>query len=108
MEENTLRELRLFLRQIVWKLMADRKFKEFLKPVDLEEVFIVLDKTGAFCFRFFSILIYNSIIFNGYISLIKVYNVLFCKYHSNLLCFHCTILFNGTILRQHKTRQCKG
>jgi len=38
MEENILRELRLFLRQIVWKLMADRKFKEFLKPVDLEEV----------------------------------------------------------------------
>ena len=39
MEENILRELRLFLREIVWKLMADRKFKEFLKPVDLEEVF---------------------------------------------------------------------
>ena len=38
MEENTLRELRLFLRQIAWKLMADRKFKEFMKPVDLEEV----------------------------------------------------------------------
>ena len=38
MEENILRELRLFLRQIVWKLMADRKFKEFMKPVDLEEV----------------------------------------------------------------------
>ena len=49
MEENILRELRLFLREIVWKLMADRKFKEFLKPVDLEEVvqqlcFIVLIK----------------------------------------------------------------
>ena len=37
-EETILRELRLFLRQVVWKLMADRKFKEFVKPVDLEEV----------------------------------------------------------------------
>ena len=37
-EENTLRELRLFLRQITWKLLADRKFKEFSKPVDPEEV----------------------------------------------------------------------
>ena len=37
-EESTLRELRLFLRNITWKLLADRKFKEFSKPVDLEEV----------------------------------------------------------------------
>lgn len=37
-EETTLRELRLFLRNITWKLLADRKFKEFSKPVDLEEV----------------------------------------------------------------------
>lgn len=37
-EEATLRELRLFLRQVVWKLLADRKFKEFSKPVDLGEV----------------------------------------------------------------------
>ena len=37
-EESTLRELRLFLRQITWKLLADRKFKEFSRPVNLEEV----------------------------------------------------------------------
>ena len=37
-EEATFRELRLFLRQVTWKLLADRKFKEFSKPVDLEEV----------------------------------------------------------------------
>lgn len=37
-EETTLRELRLFLRSVTWKLLADRKFKEFTKPVDLDEV----------------------------------------------------------------------
>ena len=37
-EESVLRELRLFLREITWKLLADRKYKEFSKPVDLEEV----------------------------------------------------------------------
>ncbi|XP_065670723.1 ATPase family AAA domain-containing protein 2 isoform X3 [Hydra vulgaris] len=37
-EEATLRKLRIFLRQVTWKLLADRKFKEFSKPVDLEEV----------------------------------------------------------------------
>jgi len=37
-EETTLRELRLFLRSITWKLLHERKFKEFSKPVDLEEV----------------------------------------------------------------------
>lgn len=40
-EENTLRELRIFLREITVKLMSDRKFKEFYKPVDLEEVRIL-------------------------------------------------------------------
>lgn len=38
MEEVTLRELRLYLRGVTWKLLADRKFKEFSKPVDPEEV----------------------------------------------------------------------
>ena len=38
MEEITLRELRLYLRGVTWKLLADRKFKEFSKPVDPEEV----------------------------------------------------------------------
>jgi len=37
-EEHTLRELRQFLRQCTWKLIADRKYKEFSRPVDLEEV----------------------------------------------------------------------
>ena len=37
-EENTLRELRIFLREITVKLLSFRKFKEFEKPVDLEEV----------------------------------------------------------------------
>ena len=43
-EENTLRELRIFLREITVKLMSDRKFKEFHKPVDLEEVNMMIKK----------------------------------------------------------------
>jgi len=45
-EESVLRELRLFLREITWKLLADRKFKEFSKPVDLEEVDDYLEVIG--------------------------------------------------------------
>ena len=37
-EEIILRELRLYLRGVTWKLLADRKYKEFSKPVDPEEV----------------------------------------------------------------------
>eukprot|EP00111_Clytia_hemisphaerica_P018767 TCONS_00055493-protein len=37
-EENILRELRLYLRGVTWKLLADRKYKEFSKPVDPDEV----------------------------------------------------------------------
>ena len=37
-EEATLRELRLFLRDVVSKLGRDRKFSIFTKPVDEEEV----------------------------------------------------------------------
>ena len=36
--EATLRELRVFLRDATNKLMAERKFKEFTKPVDPDEV----------------------------------------------------------------------
>ena len=36
--ETTLRELRVFLRDATNKLMAERRFKEFTKPVDPEEV----------------------------------------------------------------------
>ncbi|KAM9737810.1 ATPase family AAA domain-containing protein 2-like [Menidia menidia] len=37
-EEDVLRELRLFLRNITERLMLDRRFKAFTKPVDIEEV----------------------------------------------------------------------
>jgi predicted RNA-binding Zn ribbon-like protein len=47
-EENTLRELRIFLREITVKLMSDRKFKEFHKPVDLEEVRTMTENTAIF------------------------------------------------------------
>ena len=36
--QTTLRELRVFLRDATNKLMAERRFKEFTKPVDPEEV----------------------------------------------------------------------
>ncbi|KAK7146908.1 hypothetical protein R3I94_009676 [Phoxinus phoxinus] len=37
-EENTLRELRLFLRDVTNRLAQDKRFKAFTKPVDIEEV----------------------------------------------------------------------
>uniref|UniRef100_A0A3B3U967 Bromo domain-containing protein n=1 Tax=Poecilia latipinna TaxID=48699 RepID=A0A3B3U967_9TELE len=37
-EEDVLRELRLFLRNLTERLMVDRRFKAFTKPVDIEEV----------------------------------------------------------------------
>ncbi|XP_040848837.1 ATPase family AAA domain-containing protein 2B isoform X1 [Ochotona curzoniae] len=37
-EENTLRELRLFLRDVTKRLAADKRFNIFSKPVDIEEV----------------------------------------------------------------------
>ncbi|XP_014667126.1 PREDICTED: ATPase family AAA domain-containing protein 2-like isoform X1 [Priapulus caudatus] len=37
-EESTMRELRLFLRDILNKLARDRRFLIFTKPVDIEEV----------------------------------------------------------------------
>ncbi|XP_076864489.1 ATPase family AAA domain-containing protein 2-like [Brachyhypopomus gauderio] len=37
-EEDTLRELRLFLRDVTGRLSQDRRFKAFTKPVDVEEV----------------------------------------------------------------------
>ena len=36
--EAVLRELRVFLRETTNRLLAERKFKEFTKPVDSEEV----------------------------------------------------------------------
>ena len=39
-EEQTLRELRIFLRDVLNKLGRDRKFSIFTKPVDVEEVYI--------------------------------------------------------------------
>ena len=40
-EEDTLRELRLFLRNVTNRLSQDKRFKAFTKPVDLEEVAIL-------------------------------------------------------------------
>lgn len=37
-EEDVLRELRLFLTNLTERLMLDRRFKAFTKPVDIEEV----------------------------------------------------------------------
>uniref|UniRef100_A0A4W3HPF9 ATPase family AAA domain-containing protein 2 n=1 Tax=Callorhinchus milii TaxID=7868 RepID=A0A4W3HPF9_CALMI len=37
-EEGTLRELRLFLRDVTLRLANDKRFRAFMKPVDLEEV----------------------------------------------------------------------
>ncbi|KAM9782763.1 ATPase family AAA domain-containing protein 2B [Neosynchiropus ocellatus] len=37
-EENTLRELRLFLRDVTKRLGTDKRFNIFSKPVDIEEV----------------------------------------------------------------------
>ena len=37
-EEATLREMRLFLRDVLNKLGKDRKFSIFAKPVDAEDV----------------------------------------------------------------------
>lgn len=41
-EEDTLRELRLFLRDVTNRLSQDKRFKAFTKPVDLEEVAVPL------------------------------------------------------------------
>lgn len=41
-EEDTLRELRLFLRNVTNRLSQDKRFKAFTKPVDLEEVTLSL------------------------------------------------------------------
>ncbi|XP_040204456.1 ATPase family AAA domain-containing protein 2B isoform X1 [Rana temporaria] len=37
-EENTLRELRLFLRDVTKRLATDKRFNIFSKPVDIEEI----------------------------------------------------------------------
>ncbi|KAM3928638.1 ATPase family AAA domain-containing protein 2 [Leptodactylus fuscus] len=37
-EEDSLRELRLFLRDVTHRLSIDKRFRAFTKPVDLEEV----------------------------------------------------------------------
>lgn len=37
-EDNTLRELRLFLRDVTKRLATDKRFSIFSKPVDIEEV----------------------------------------------------------------------
>ena len=42
-EESTLRELRLFLRDVLSRLANERKFRQFLRPVDSEEVSVWLE-----------------------------------------------------------------
>lgn len=37
-EEDTLRELRIFLRNVTHRLAIDKRFRAFTKPVDPEEV----------------------------------------------------------------------
>ena len=44
-EENTMRELRIFLRDVNAKLCQDRRFKEFAKPVDLLEVLVYMNRS---------------------------------------------------------------
>lgn len=41
-EEDTFRELRLFLRDVTNRLSQDKRFKAFTKPVDLDEVSLLL------------------------------------------------------------------
>ena len=40
--QAVVRELRVFLRDVTNKLLAERKFKEFAKPVNAEEVCLLL------------------------------------------------------------------
>lgn len=39
-EEDTLRELRIFLRNVTHRLAVDKRFRAFTKPVDLHEVML--------------------------------------------------------------------
>lgn len=63
-EENTLRELRLFLRDVTKRLATDKRFSIFSKPVDIEEVWchlircfiqpvsgLLLKQTSYLCLR---------------------------------------------------------
>ncbi|XP_075940948.1 ATPase family AAA domain-containing protein 2B isoform X1 [Anarhichas minor] len=45
-EENTLRELRLFLRDVTKRLATDKRFNIFSKPVDIDEVSDYLEVIG--------------------------------------------------------------
>lgn len=48
-EEDTLRELRLFLRDVTNRLAQDKRFKAFTKPVDTEEVRVFTFKELNHC-----------------------------------------------------------
>jgi hypothetical protein len=49
-EVNTMRELRIFLRQVLNKLHRDRKFQLFSRPVTEEEVLgWFFDNLSLFC-----------------------------------------------------------
>ena len=46
-EEDTLRELRLFLRSVTERLAQDKRFRAFSRPVDVEEVRVRGGKGGG-------------------------------------------------------------
>lgn len=62
-EENTLRELRLFLRDVTKRLATDKRFNIFSKPVDIEEVRAGLDTTGCKDFNLASVAHFCSLCF---------------------------------------------
>lgn len=47
-EEDTFRELRIFLRNVTHRLAIDKRFRVFTKPVDPDEVLLIssLDEIG--------------------------------------------------------------
>lgn len=53
-EEDTLRELRLFLRDVTNRLSQDKRFKAFTKPVDLDEVAAQASLLQSLSVTFFS------------------------------------------------------
>ena len=51
-EDNTLRELRLFLRDVTKRLATDKRFNIFSKPVDIEEVWRNVVASSGLTFTF--------------------------------------------------------
>lgn len=82
-EEDTLRELRLFLRDVTNRLSQDKRFKAFTKPVDLEEVVVlIMSHCLIYCYSFRKLYVKQT-----YWEL--------CLYSIGLLCY-CLPLFPRT------------